>query len=144
MPKCIRTAAIARALRLWWVVCLAGALPRKALSQEATYVGRYTIGFEKSLFHPCLKTAKGSAWFLFLHDDLLPRRDSLVALARGGPAYLIRVEGTLSGPVRYGHLGMASRILRVTKLIALEASYAKACTTLVDSMPSRADTSRWR
>ncbi|MBL9098018.1 MAG: hypothetical protein JNK07_13895 [Alphaproteobacteria bacterium] len=108
-----RTMMIATPLAL-----AAAAAATRAVAQSATYTGTYVDGFEVQSF-----IAEGSkeAWWLEGSTDVMTAlRAPRPAERKSFSAYRIRatVEGTLSEPGAYGHLGAYKRKLTVTRVIS--------------------------
>lgn len=79
-----------------------------------TYRGRITIGFERSLFQP-----EGTNEFYWakgpLHTLPIERHDRTI-----DHFFDVEVEGVISEPGNYGHLGLYSREIRISKLLKTE------------------------
>jgi hypothetical protein len=110
------------AVRRNWAVSTNGCDPRPIRRVANTFRGRFSPGFESSEFVPC----KADAWFT-PNDSLetypFDARFAWVAWSaaayqrvkwprapkdrHGNPVYYVRWHGTVVGPGRYGHLGVA-------------------------------------
>ena len=91
-------------------------------AQAATYQGFFRAGFEVEAFVPCGSTEQ---WWVLPPADLSQRYAQL-GLAEYEPAF-VAVDGILSAPGTYGHLGAYNRELEVTKVVAVHVPTPGDC-----------------
>ncbi len=95
------------------------------VSQEVSIVdsnevtGIFVSGFEASILYPCGEP--GEQWWMGMNAEFSERYRAMIEPAtesRGGrgPYVLVRVEGDMTRPGEYGHLGAYSREFTVTTL----------------------------
>lgn len=110
------------------------AAPKDGGASAQTYSGLYRQGFEQSDFFP--DTGGGPWWFTY-EGDLWSQIEPFARGQGRGVAAVVRleVEGEVSAPGRYGHVGayerelIASRIVSVTG--ASEAEFETAAEAAV-------------
>lgn len=85
----------------------------------AVYSGEWEWRFETSSFAP---TDRRGPWWLAGEGDVWDQLSAPIMQAGNGPWGRVRlvIEGELSAPGRYGHLGAYERELRVTRVIQAE------------------------
>jgi len=125
-----------------WVVSPAGCDLRPVRRVTGIFRGRYTPGFEASEFVPC----KADAWFIPTDSLATYPYDAKNAWVTwstfrnpelkwppapkdeyGNPVYYVRWRGTVVGPGRYGHMGVAPFQFFVDSVFELRASRKKDC-----------------
>jgi hypothetical protein len=125
-----------------WVVPSVGCDLRPMRQVTGIFRGHYTPGFESSEFIPC----KADAWFIPSDSlntypyDAKHAWASWRAASRqklnwtpaprdqsGNPTYYVRWRGTVVGPGRYGHLGVAPFRFFVDSVLELRAPGKKDC-----------------
>ncbi len=105
-----------RAVIMLLTSCFLGACAGQARDHVDRFSGLFTFGFETSAF---VSDDGLGPWWLSSHGEVWPDVVAPIdAEGRGpwGQAHLV-VEGVLSKPGRYGHLGAYSRELVVTRVI---------------------------
>ena len=99
------------------------------------FTGYYMWGPELSAFVPCSDAVPGRRWWVFLPDEELSRRDSLVRVAPP-PAdstdpssyiWFVDFNGWLGALESTGQLGLYNRVLRVSSILGLRRASSKDC-----------------
>jgi hypothetical protein len=100
--------------------------------------GFWSIGFEDGFFAPChpFKQIQLGGYrdsglaFLELADDAAGPKGGWpdVAPPHGPTKFFVDVEAELIGPGSYGHMGLGTFLLRVTRVISARPATAKSCT----------------
>ena len=86
------------------------------------FSGQFSAGFEVSSFQPC---GSDEQWWVEDGSDLYQRYNQL-GLPEYAPAFAA-VEGVLSAPGTYGHLGAYSRQFQVTRVLAVRRPSIMDC-----------------
>jgi len=137
-------AADATAPRHNWIVSTSGCDLRPVRQVVGIFRGHYTRGFESSEFVPC----PDDAWFVpsdsldsYPYDArrawaTWPRDYRIDTLARwpdvprdewGNPRYFITWRGTVIGPGRYGHMGVAPFEFKVDSILEVRTPAQGDC-----------------
>ncbi|MEO7823178.1 MAG: carboxypeptidase-like regulatory domain-containing protein [Gemmatimonadaceae bacterium] len=101
--------------------------------------GVWSIGFEDGFFTPCEKFSQielggytdwsGYAYVVFAERDIRPPGGWPEIKEKDGyKKIFIVAEGELIGPGSYGHLGIATYLLRVSRITSAEAPSKRSCS----------------
>lgn len=111
-------------------------------SRTGIFSGHYTAGFESSGFVPCHDASRGladgllpgqhlfepSAWVTMSSTEQRQRiRWPKVRAGEAYPRFFVRLHGTLSGPGKYGHMGVSSHGLAVDSVIQVRRPRSGDC-----------------
>lgn len=115
--------------------------PRRTIVGK--FRGHYRAGFEESRFTPCPAdrwwvpgdsvgtrfVRRGEAWVTWRtpRDRRAPVAWPEVERTRGGRQYYVRFGGTVTGPGRYGHFGIAPFLMTVDTVLEVRAPTADDC-----------------
>jgi|GEM_PF-1722531 len=97
--------------------------PSPPTKTTGVFLGHYNLGFEVSVFIPC---DRGEAWWTGFDNNEIWKTFEKAVEANKGYIY-VEVEGELSPPGRYGHLGYYCRQLTVKKVTLVRASTPDDC-----------------
>ncbi len=91
----------------------------KPVDDTQIHSGLFRQGFEQSVFYP--DTGAGPWWFTY-DGDLWSQIEAFATGTGRGVAVVVRleVEGVLSAPGEYGHLGSYDRELITSRIISIE------------------------
>ena len=119
-------------------VCCDGRPVRRVTGE---WRGYYTFGFESSDFVPCtadrwtvasdsIAPNQGVTAWVTLSDRAAQHFDAppVAETPPGYPRYFVRWRGTVTGPDRYGHMGLADFEIEVDKILEIRAPGPNDCT----------------
>ncbi len=101
--------------------------------------GVWSIGFEDGFFTPCERFSQielggyrdwsGYAFLVFAEENIHPPRGwPEIEQKDGYQKVFIDAEGELIGPGSYGHMGVATYLLRVSRILSAEAPSKGSCS----------------
>jgi hypothetical protein len=100
--------------------------------------GVWSIGFEDGFFTPCkpftqiplgaYRDWSHMAYLTLSTDGIYPRGEwPKIKTENGYSRFLLVVEGDLIGPGSYGHMGIATYLLKVTRIVSIKAASKTSC-----------------